>query len=575
MKKIKLLFLLLFSLTIFGQNYQTIHASVKRNIHHEEVVVDSLFPSSIECIPQPVYRHRPDGKAGREITINLKGSKLFDAGVLTVECEGKTETTIVPANVNGASELTVLLPEGASVTKECQLHVTLSSGGRQLSSAITVPFKRQWTVFLYTHSHVDIGYTQSQAIVEKITIRNLINGMNIAKQTENYPEGARYIWNPEAVWATENFLKQATPEQKATFLIAVKNGQVGLDANYASFNTSICSDEELLRIFQAGLRINKLTGIKSNTMVQFDVPGTSWGIAQAAAQYGIKGIIDFPNQSYHNNLLFQRPFYFVAPDGKTRILYLQGPQYDLGWKWKASKIKPSPYPTFENPAGGWIQDYPAVVDFIKTTNPSENFIPLTYLTKETEALENEGLPYDYFIMTWSMSDNSILDADLPEAVKAWNEKYAYPKLVISTGKEIIEAYLSKFGNVIPERHGDFTEYWTDGIGSDALRTGYNRLSKERLTQTEILWTMLNHGNLAQAPLKNIYDSWQWILLGSEHTWGYWKPQMPIAKEIEAVKASYFENADKTSREILKETLNPITTPNSKTIAVLNSLSWTR
>jgi len=565
----------MFSLTISYQNYPALHAANYPNTYSDAAVTDSTFPSAIECVPQPVYRHRPDGKPGREIKIILKNSKLFDPAVLTIECEGIMETIQVPANAQGTSELTILLPEGASVSKDCLVKTTLKSEGRQLTSSTVVPFKRQWTVFLYTHSHVDIGYTQSQDVVKKITARNLINAMNIAKQTESYPEGARYIWNTEAVWATENFLREATPEQKIAFIEAVKKGQVALDANYASFNTSVCSDEELLRIFQAGLRINKLTGIKSNTMVQIDVPGISWGMAQAAAQYGIKGIIDFPNSSYHNNTLFQRPFYFVAPDGKTKVLYIEGPQYDLGWYWKASKIKPSPYPTFENPADGWIQDYPAVMDFIKTKNPSENFIPISYLTKETDALEKEGLPYDYFTMTWSMSDNSILDADLPDAVKAWNEEYAYPRLVISSGKEIIEAYEKKFGNMFPERHGDLTEYWTDGLGSDALHTGYNRLAKERLSQAEITWTMLNPRSLAKAPLSNIYDSWQWILLGSEHTWGYWKPERPISKTIEAVKASYFENADKTSREILEETLQPITSPESNTIAVLNALSWPR
>ena len=174
-----------------------------------------------------------------------------------------------------------------------------------------------------------------------------------------------------------------------------------------------------------------------------------------------------------------------------------------------------------------------------------------------------------------MSDNSILDADLPDAVKAWNEKYAYPKLVIASAHIIIAAYEKKFGNVIPERRGDLTEYWTDGIGSDALRVGYNRLSKERLTQTEILWTMLNRFSFTPAPVDAISDSWRWVLLGSEHTWGYHAPAHTLSKIIEATKASYFENADKTSRTLLTETLNPITTPNSRTIAVLNALSWSR
>jgi len=52
-------------------------------------------------------------------------------------------------------------------------------------------------------------------------------------------------------------------------------------------------------------------------------------------------------------------------------------------------------------------------------------------------------------MTWSMADNCVIDADLPEAVKAWNENYAYPKLVISGAKGILDAYEKKYSAIIP------------------------------------------------------------------------------------------------------------------------------
>ena len=39
-----------------------------------------------------------------------------------------------------------------------------------------------------------------------------------------------------------------------------------------------------------------------------------------------------------------------------------------------------------------------------------------------------------------------------------------------------------------------TPYWEDGAGSSARETGINRLSSDRMTQGEILWTLLKpHG----------------------------------------------------------------------------------
>ncbi len=85
--------------------------------------------------------------------------------------------------------------------------------------------------------------------------------------------------------------------------------------------------------------------------------------------------------------------------------------------------------------------------------------------------------------------------------------------------------------------------------------------------------MLHFGQ--KAPVSDFYDSWRYVLLGAEHTWGYKRPDETLAKEVEAVKASYFENAAKTSIGLLKKTLHPIEKKGTNTFSVLNTLSWKR
>lgn len=70
-------------------------------------------------------------------------------------------------------------------------------------------------------------------------------------------------------------------------------------------------------------------------------------------------------------------------------------------------------------------------------------------------------------MTWCMADNTPIDADLPDAVKSWNEEYAYPHIKICTATEIMQTFEKRWGDKLPELKGDFTEYWTDGLGSSA------------------------------------------------------------------------------------------------------------
>jgi hypothetical protein len=518
--------------------------------------------ADMECVVRSVYRHRPDGKPGREVVLAIKGPKLLDKATIGVECDGRTETIPV-VDAKGSGRLSLLLPPGAGVKRECRAHITLRAGATVLERSVTVPAQRQWTVYVYPHSHVDIGYTDTQENVEKIHMRNLEYGAALAKQTAGYPQGARYKWNAEVTWASDGYLRRATAGQKAAFIEAVQRGWICLDATYANINTSAASDEELLRLFRHCRQLQVLSGVKVDTMVQMDVPGASWGVVQAARQNGVRYFMSYPNASDRIGLIRPawecRPVWWVGPDGRSRILFLQAWPYAVGFMLKGCHFQPGLL------AGKY--------DRIKTNDPSAHFVD-TFLPEELAKLEQrKDYPYDIAVMSWALSDNAPIDADLPEAVKAWNEKYAYPRLVIAGSHEIGDAFEKRYGAVLPEVRGDFTEYWTDGLGSDARRVGLNRGAKERLVQAETLWAMLD--TKRPAPLDAFNDAWRNVLLGTEHTWGYYDTASPRAKQIEAVKASYFENADKNSRELLALAVQSVAKPGSDTVAVLNTLSWDR
>jgi alpha-mannosidase len=529
---------------------------------------DLPFPDGLECVPQPAYRHRSDGQAGREVTVNFKGARLFAAAELELAAEDRSETVKVDAAPGGLSSATLLLPAGIGVSKDAQVVVNLKYGGKSLRQSVLVRAKRQWTVMLFPHSHVDIGYTNPQDVVEKIHMRNMDVGLELGQATAGYPEGARHVWNNEVLWAVESWLNKATPAQKQAFVEAVRKGQIGLSASYANLNTSAASDEELLHDFAYAKRLRELTGTPIDTMCQFDIPGMSWGIVQAAAQNGVRAILDFPNPSDRIGGIHvwrNRPFRWIAPDGRTKVLYLQVFPYNVAWKLGAFRMSPRPY-----------EDVPGRdrVHFANSPfNGAGEFKFDDFVFRETAHLEEAGSPYDLYPCAWSLSDNAPVDVDLPDFVKAWNERYAYPRLVIASASTIADAFESRFGSLIPEVRGDLTEYWTDGLGTDARRVGYNRVAKETLIQSEILWSLLRRDE--PPPAADFYAAWRWIQLGTEHTWGYMMPDWPIAKSIEATKASYFEKARETSGQLLAESVAPIVKPGSDTIAVLNTLSWDR
>jgi len=525
------------------------------------------FPDSLGCIVQPFYRHRPDGKPGREMTLNFKGPKFSGKGTIELECSGEKEIIQLNENV-GIDHYSILLPPGAGVKSGCEVKITLRSAGHEISGTFRVSEKRQWSVYIYPHSHVDIGYTNTHANVEIIHKRNLINGIELAKKTAAYPDGARYLWNPEVLWPVERYLKTATDPEKQEIIDAVKKGYLHLDAGYVHTNTSTSADEEFFEFFRHSEEMEKLTGRKIETLVQVDIPGMSWGVVPVAAKLGIKYCFAMNNGSdrvgLSTDLSFQ-PFWWLGQDGKSKILFLQPGSYTPGAHAKGFAYWPL--------MAGQTDPF-KLIQIVKTDHPRDHFIDKYLADKLPELEKSDYYPYNIFAMSWAMADNTPIDADLPEAVKSWNEDYAFPHLIIASATEIMRTFEEKYGNQLPVLKGDFTEYWTDGLGTAAKQTGMNRNSKERLIQTETLWTMLHSGEAA--PRSEFDEAWRNVIMGTEHTWCYMDPsKQPITNDILKVKFGFFQQAEDRSKSLLTSTLSSVLDSSSSIIGVFNTLSWVR
>lgn len=525
-------------------------------------------PLDISCASTSIYRYCKDGKPGREVILTFLGSNLYQSSAIEATVDGRTETTLLPFNKYGYETAKVLLPSEVGVEKEIQVFIKLISGSRVIRKSFMLPKQRQWTVYIYPHSHVDIGYTNTQANVEIIHKRNLVNGMKLAKETSNYPDGARYVWNPEVIWPVERYLKNATPTEKSELLDAIRKGYIHLDAGYINDNTSVTADEEFPRYFGDAKSLEKLTGVPVKTIVQTDVPGMTWGIVPMAAQFGIQYVFADFNGSDRIGLadkLNFRPFWWIGQDGTSKVLFLQPGDYTPGARAKGYKYWPLM-------AGQ--KDPNKLLQIVKTDHPRENFID-GYLWPKLKELETDSdYPYDLFPMTWAMADNTPIDADLPDAVKSWNEEYAFPHLIISGATDIMSAFEKKYAAIIPSYRGDFTEYWTDGLGTAAKETAMNRKSKERLIQADMLWSMLHRGE--KAPRTALDEAWRNVVMGSEHTWCYMNPnQADMQNEIWKVKQNFFQSAEDSSIRLLSRSLKPLTTESSNTIAVFNTLGWQR
>jgi len=437
----------------------------------------------------------------------------------------------------------------AAVNSPTSLVLKLEVAG-QTAAATTVPLKpvRKWEIYLLPHSHVDIGYTALQADVEKKQDSNLETGMRLARATANYPEGARFKWNVEVLWPVDNYLRTATPEKRAAFIAAVKSGQVGLDAFYGNILTGLCRPEELLNLMHYATRLSDLCGVRIESAMISDVPGYTWSTVTAMAQAGVKYFSFAPNYFDRMGSTMKewqnRPFWWKGPDGQTRVLC-----------WCPSR---------GYALGHLIGDGEALARFIPG-----------YLVE----LETNSYPYDITYLRWNVhGDNGSPDEKLADVVREWNQRYVYPRLVISTTAAAFRAFEQRYGNQLPEFSGDYTPYWEDGAGSSARETALNRASAERLVQAETIWAMRNPGPY---PASAFDAAWRNVLLYSEHTWGAHnsisEPDVPFVKEQWKVKQGFALDADKESRQLLNEAVATTSGADGRTgvIDVFNTSSWER
>jgi len=446
--------------------------------------------------------------------------------------------------VKGSQQVELLAPDVQSETKQT---VAITVDGKAVASreCVLKPVKKL-TVYITPLSHNDIGFTEIQTAIEARQVQNLVDGLAAAKRTASYPEGARFIWNVEVLWAADLYLRRLDDQQRADFLDAVTKGQVVLNGMYLNELTGLCRPEELVRLFKYSTELAARTGVPIDSAMISDVPGYTWGTVTAMAQAGIRYFSVAPNYFDRIGTILREwenePFYWVGPDGRSKVL-VWIPFWGYAMSHRYGKMSPR-----------------LVEDF-------------------SDGLEKRNYPFDIAYVRWSgHGDNAVPDPTICEFVRDWNAKYTWPRFIISGTGEAFRAFEKRYGEQLPLVRGDWTPYWEDGAGSSALETAMNRASSDRLVQAETLFAMLRPSKYSAAAFE---DAWNSVLLYSEHTWGAWcsvgEPQRKETLEQWEIKRGYAEAADKQSRDLLAASLQAVEVDarGSKAIDVFNTLSWPR
>ena len=484
--------------------------------------------------------------------VSKENGKFFQTIQLSLKYTGDSAIAVVhssPADSffitikAGVTSVEIPVP---AILNDSVVHVSIGVRGTITADCdVTIKPVRKIIIYVLPHSHTDIGYTELQTAVEQKQVDNLLKGIQYARATAGYPEGARFIWNVEVLWAADLYLHRLAEKQRAEFLDAVSKGWVGLNGMYLNELTGLCRPEELLRLFRFSTQLAERCGTTIDAAMISDVPGYTWGTVTAMAQAGIKYFSTAPNYFDRiGDILVQwenKPFYWLSPSGKEKVLV-------------------------------WIpfKGYALSHGIAKMSSQ--------FVADYQEQLQKTDYSYDIAYIRWSgHGDNAVPDSTICGFIREWNAKYAWPKFVISSTSTAFRAFEQRYGDRIPSVRGDWTPYWEDGAGSSALETAMNRASADRLTQAEALWSMQKPAEFSPAEFE---DAWRDVLLYSEHTWGAWcsvsDPESKATKEQWEIKRSYALEADRKSCGLLTGALQQ-TSPGkpAKAVDVFNTSSWPR
>src|SRR5918912_1274144 len=185
----------------------------------------------------------------------------------------------------GPLGIRVLVPE---VSEPTTIQVELPQLAPGAVVEVELRPERKWSVHLVHHTHLDIGYTDPQGRVLAEHLSFLDSCLDLVRETDEWPDAARFRWVVEALWSFDQWAK-ARPKQRVTeFLERVEQARIELTAMPFNLHTETCSTDELHELLRLAHDVSLRYGVRFTSAMQTDVPGSVVGLIDALSQAGVK-----------------------------------------------------------------------------------------------------------------------------------------------------------------------------------------------------------------------------------------------------------------------------------------------
>ena len=345
------------------------------------------------------------------------------------------------------------------------------------------------TIYIVQLAHLDIGFTDTQAAVAKVSAETIDRAIELCGEDPDYR------WTIESLWQLEQWMKGKSAEQIGHLMSLVKDGRISLSACYAGMLSGLMGSEEVCRSMYFAERLRREHGVSIVTAVQNDIPGCSWAYPQAFRRSGVKyflmGVNNFIGAGADIPVK-DRPFYWEGPDGSRVLTWIcsdfigKESGYLLGlWEY------------------GWGKG-----------GRAEETVP-----KLLERLEETGYPYDSILIIAGTGDNGGTNLSMVQGAGEWNSKHASPKMVIAAPEEFFAHMESKYRERFPVYRGDWSGLWDQIAQSVPYGMALSRRVHDELPAAEVLASFAEVFGFRAYPKGDLDIAWENVITFDEHSGG--------------------------------------------------------
>lgn len=506
------------------------------------VVPTRAAPPEADLVPTFFFREGEGGLEQRFDLVVTSRSAAPVAAEAEIEAGERAHRFEIGPVPFGESRHALWLPEAGA---EVPARLTLRLGEEAIEREVVLAPQPKVELHLMLLSHNDIGYTDPQPIVQEKQARTLDEVLALCEAEPDFR------WTVEAVWQLRQFETGRAPEAFERLMAQAARGCLAVSPLYANPYTGWVSEEEMLRQLDDARAYAERFGLRYRAAVYNDVPGFSWFVPAVLRGAGISFLVAGLNEIF-NDYAFQRTlpkaFWWEGADG-SRVLTYRTEAYNEGQNY------------------GMVKG-PAAME--------------QRMWERLHRLLAAGEPHELILLNTTFGDNGgVPRAELASA-RAWNERFAFPRIVVSHADAFAEAFERRYGDDLPSVRGDWTSTWDVLAQGELGRVVRQRWAQHQLPTAEALatvgWLLEPERAPLQPQIAAAYDALQqYSGHGSGLEYGYGSPEENDVTM--AFRDGYVQEALLATEAVRERALYRIVQPEeafeTAALYVFNGLSWPR